>query len=376
MGSKVFNKSNLKVAIVSQDDISVKANPCGSKSYVINLLNHFYEINAEITYIGTISKQTLLRKKIRKLYSISKEEISTSKFIIFLLIKLFFIRLTTITIIHAQKPLEMLPFVFLKNKKILTLHGQELKRVRFKKSELFLFFYIFFERLVLKKTDKIIAVDKITKKYYLNEYPWLKGKIHVIPIGIDTYQFRPRDISRIDEKYINTKTNFTISFVGRLEPEKNLKFLFNSFKIIQSKVEAVKLLIIGKGSCENELKDYATDNSIRNIYFQGEIPNDIIPDLLSYSDVFVLCSLYEGSPTVIKEALACNTSVVSLDVGDVAEVISEIEGSFITKRNIQDFSDRIIEVLLRDEHFDSREKMLQFNHEEIGKKTVSLYTST
>jgi len=47
---------------------------------------------------------------------------------------------------------------------------------------------------------------------------------------------------------------------------------------------------------------------------------------LNASNVLLLTSLHEGSPTVVKEALACGLPVVSVDVGDVAERIEGIEG--------------------------------------------------
>jgi len=47
---------------------------------------------------------------------------------------------------------------------------------------------------------------------------------------------------------------------------------------------------------------------------------------LNASDALLLTSMHEGSPTVVKEALACGLPVVSVDVGDVAERIEGIEG--------------------------------------------------
>ena len=58
-------------------------------------------------------------------------------------------------------------------------------------------------------------------------------------------------------------------------------------------------------------------------------------------DALVLASDYEGSPTVIKEAMACNLPIVSVDVGDVAEVIAGVEGCYLCERTPEDLAAKL-----------------------------------
>src|SRR5262249_6392957 len=51
-----------------------------------------------------------------------------------------------------------------------------------------------------------------------------------------------------------------------------------------------------------------------------------IPLYMNASNVLLLASVHEGSPNVVKEAMACNVPIVSTDVGDVREVIGRTEG--------------------------------------------------
>lgn len=60
--------------------------------------------------------------------------------------------------------------------------------------------------------------------------------------------------------------------------------------------------------------------------------------LLQAVDVFVLTSYTEGSPQVVKEALACGTPIVSVDVGDVKERIKDVDGCYLAGRNKEDLS--------------------------------------
>lgn len=60
-----------------------------------------------------------------------------------------------------------------------------------------------------------------------------------------------------------------------------------------------------------------------------DVDHEEVPDYMSACDTLLLTSIHEGSPTVIKEALACNLPVVTVDVGDVRERLLGVEGCII-----------------------------------------------
>ena len=63
-------------------------------------------------------------------------------------------------------------------------------------------------------------------------------------------------------------------------------------------------------------------------------PHERIPLFMNACDVLVLASAAEGSPMVIKEAMACNLPIVSVDVGDVAEIIVGTTGCWLVAREM------------------------------------------
>ncbi|MCG3843599.1 glycosyltransferase [Psychrobacter sp. Ps1] len=109
--------------------------------------------------------------------------------------------------------------------------------------------------------------------------------------------------------------------VGRLNIQKNYFNLLNAINFIkkQSSTPFV-LLIAGEGELQSEIEQLIkTLNISDNVILLGR-RNDV-PTLMSACDVFVLSSDYEGLPTVLIEALACQAQVVSTDVSGVHEIL-------------------------------------------------------
>jgi glycosyltransferase involved in cell wall biosynthesis len=104
-----------------------------------------------------------------------------------------------------------------------------------------------------------------------------------------------------------------------------------------------------------------------------DLQQDKIPQLLSGVDVLILTSLFEGSPNVIKEAMACNCPIVSTDVGDVREVFGGIDGCYVSGPDPQDFAEKILEALSFNGRTAGRERIYYLDSEKIAKKISRLY---
>ncbi|MBV9520642.1 MAG: glycosyltransferase [Hyphomicrobiales bacterium] len=76
-------------------------------------------------------------------------------------------------------------------------------------------------------------------------------------------------------------------------------------------------------------------------------PQQEVAQFLNAVDCLLLTSAHEGSPNIIKEALACNLPIVSVDVGDVAERIKELEGCYIVSDEPTPIAEAVKEVLVR-----------------------------
>jgi glycosyltransferase involved in cell wall biosynthesis len=86
------------------------------------------------------------------------------------------------------------------------------------------------------------------------------------------------------------------------------------------------------------LKRYPVSVEIHEL--QG-VANDQVPLWINASDVLLLTSLHEGSPTIVKESLACDVPVVSVDVGDVRERIQRIDGCYLALADPSDLASKL-----------------------------------
>jgi glycosyltransferase involved in cell wall biosynthesis len=105
--------------------------------------------------------------------------------------------------------------------------------------------------------------------------------------------------------------------------------------------------LIGDGPLRQELENLVSAEGLQNTIFFLGTRNDI-PRLLSVLDIFVLCSLSEGLPLTILEAMAAGKSIVATDVGGIPEVIDDgIDGIIIPSDDSEALADSISD-LLRD----------------------------
>lgn len=102
--------------------------------------------------------------------------------------------------------------------------------------------------------------------------------------------------------------------VKRLHPLADHATLLRAFALLDPSVVRAKLVIAGSGEERNDLERLASELGISSrVRFLGLVPNHEVARLHAAADLFVLSSRLEATPTVVLEALACGTRVVSTD---------------------------------------------------------------
>lgn len=97
--------------------------------------------------------------------------------------------------------------------------------------------------------------------------------------------------------------------------------------------------------------------------------------LLNACDLLLLTSFSEGSPQIIKEAMACNCPIVSSDVGGIKDIIGTTKGCYITSFDTNDVSKKIKQAFDFDARTNGREKTKEFDNKLIAEKIFEIYKS-
>lgn len=138
--------------------------------------------------------------------------------------------------------------------------------------------------------------------------------VYIMRNMVDTRQYAYDKTKRFEiRRRLNiADESFVIGHVGRFEPQKNHRFLIELFERFHQTTSDSKLLLVGSGTLEQEIKDLVLEKKLEQaVIFAGQQTN--IADYLSAMDVFVLPSLFEGLPMVALEAQANGLPCVLTD---------------------------------------------------------------
>ena len=229
---------------------------------------------------------------------------------------------------------------------VITFHGSDLKPevglTRFRA-----YLGVLLSQITTLRASRIICVSSELKERLW----WRDGVVTILPVGVnlDLFQLQDRGQAR-------RMLGWDLS-----EPA----VLFNA-----GKAPATKGLDIAKAAIAQ-----FRPGAIRLEIMNGEVPPERVPLLMSAVDCLLVTSRSEGSPGVVKEALACNLPVVSVDVGDVAERLKGVYPSCIVERDPGEIAKAMASVLALGVRSNGREHVAHISEAEIAKKICSIYNS-
>lgn len=103
-------------------------------------------------------------------------------------------------------------------------------------------------------------------------------------------------------------------------------------------------------------------------------PHENIAAYMNACDVMVLTSKREGAPVAIREAMACNLPIVSVDVGDVAEVIKGTEGCYLVKHDAADIAEKLALVLRSRQRTNGRLAAQKMSLDQSAAQVAAIYS--
>jgi teichuronic acid biosynthesis glycosyltransferase TuaC len=174
----------------------------------------------------------------------------------------------------------------------------------------------------------------------------------VIPCGIDLRLFQPMDRSTAQR------------ILGLDAAKKYLLFVYNPseagkrYDLIEAAVERAR----------------ASVPELEILHVRGK-PHREVPLYLSAADVVVIASMAEAGPLITKEAMATHLPVISVNLGDVAELIQEGEGNYMVRRDVGEIAERIVKVCRSGMPGSSRHRLQPFSMEATAQKILEVYAA-
>ena len=170
--------------------------------------------------------------------------------------------------------------------------------------------------------DGIITNSKGSKKS-LESFIFNKKKIVTI--------YNPYLDKLNKKKYKNTKNSKLLISIGRLQKQKDHETLIRAFSIFHKKYSDFKLLILGHGKLEINLKKLAKNLKIHNkIIFKGWVKNTL--PYIKRSKIFILSSVYEGLGNVLIDAINHNIPCISTNChSGPSEILLNGKGGYLVK---------------------------------------------
>lgn len=355
----------------------------GGVRYVKNLLSGLKASCDSILFIGIGPKKE--SKGNISLMPVTKELTGYIRFLFVLFLKLPFMNLGRYDIVHVHRLYFAIPFIILKPqlKIVCSLHGRTFSvfesnygsgllsifKILFKKIELF----------CLNKIDYLVPVSQdVVNSFELKYNNFKSYKQQIIGSMFDFSKFKIMPSNYLRDKFGDNKY---VLFLGRLADVKNIDFLIELWSKKFQKSNEIKLVIAGDGELRDKLHRLNKKKCNTNTpIFLGEIdPNDV-PSLVSSSDLCILSSKHEASPTIIKEALSSGIPVVTNEVGDVKEFIINGQNGLIIRKDYETYSNSIKLILNKNLNKDfvkskSAEKLLKCSVEFICNEYFRIYTN-
>ena len=214
---------------------------------------------------------------------------------------------------------------------IATIHGLDHQRAKWGR---FASAYIMMgEKCAVKFADEIIVLSENVQKYFKDTY----GRETVfIPNGVSRPVVREANI--IKKKFDLEKDSY-ILFLGRLVPEKGIRYLIEAFK----QVRTDKKLVIAGGSSDTdafatELKELAKEDE--RILFTGFVQGAELDELYSNAYVYSLPSDLEGMPLSLLEAMSYGNCCLVSDIEECTSVVSD-KALIFRKSDVNDLKEKL-----------------------------------
>lgn len=248
------------------------------------------------------------------------------------------------------------------------------------------------EQELVTVSDSIVATSTNTRAYLASLYNGDESKISVIPPGVDTSLFYPKNKADAKTSIGTNADSLMILAVGRIDPVKGFDVLLYAMKMLLHTnthlTKKICLCIIGGDVGEKQSRWSAELNKLNtlrsmlgletSVKFVAALPQPMLVNYYNAADVLVMPSHYESFGMVALEALACGTPVIATDVTGISPMVKEFpKGRVVSANNPILLAQELEHVLAHpvSTPFDTKEQLKKFDWNHIAEEVQHVYDS-
>lgn len=176
--------------------------------------------------------------------------------------------------------------------------------------------------------------------------------VTIIPGGINMDKFRPMPADECRMRLGLPAGKRLILWAGEQRWEKRFELASQAMELLGERVPDVELVPL------------------------SGMPHWLVPQYMNACDALMLTSEHEGSPNVVKEAMACNLPVVATGVGDVPEIIGHTEGCHICRLDAPDLARKLEAALAFGGRTRGRDAVAHLDLETVARRIADVYERT
>ncbi len=209
-------------------------------------------------------------------------------------------------------------------------------------------------RYTMHKAEAIASEGEAQSQEIVDIYGVNSDKIFLLPDGVDintitgylkSAKLKRKDLGLGDNELVLINVN-------RLEENKGVRYLIDALPEIKRTIDQVRLIIVGAGSQEKNLKSQIDSLGLANavLHFK-DVEESMLFNYFKLADIAVTPTLFEGLPIVLLEAMACGLPVIATDITDNSIVVKNGEnGYLVPPGNSKAISEAVIRIWKRERH--------------------------
>ncbi len=202
-------------------------------------------------------------------------------------------------------------------------------------------------RFLAKNVDQIIVKSKEMRNH-LDFIP----NVEVIPNGVNFDFFKPVDTIEMRKKLDIDPELFVALFLGNSKNERK------NFKLAKAAVDKLKTL-----------EGY--ENTV--LLNPWGISHAQVVEYMNAANVLLLTSYWEGSPNVVKEAMACNLPIISVNVGDIEKLLKNTKNCFIVPFDENEIVEKMKILFKTRERSNGRDNIQYLRDDVIAQRIIKIY---